>query len=238
MRPLVFAWVMTLPLAKQFARQVACAQAISKAICLCTRKITGNLLVHRQSRRQLARAQAKWQGKAQGNQYAENLCHMHTPFVFLAKGMGDGVHGHISLASFLERTWMVVAMTTDSPVKGFPSLGGWRHPASSRQLGVAPLHCPSKSWTARVRACGLPALGPREPRTILNSMRKSHASPTTRSTKAGFLGPFTMEDLDRTLPGRIPARRFGVRQGQKVRAIDEFSAFLHNAMVSTRAAST
>ena len=56
--------------------------------------------------------------------------------------------------------------------------------------------------------------------------------------KGWFLGPFTMEDLDRTLPGRIPARRFGVRQGQKVRAIDEFSAFLHNAMVSTRAAST
>ena len=120
-----------LPLHKQFARQVACAQAISKAICLCTRKITGNLLVHRQSRRQLARAQAKWQGKAEGNQYAENPCHMHTPFVFSGKGNvwpwspqpipflrgARSVHGHGDIPfSFPDLTGESVVMATTTHV--------------------------------------------------------------------------------------------------------------------------
>ena len=48
---------------------------------------------------------------------------------------------------------------------------------------------------------------------------------TLAEVQKGWLtGPFTTEDLDRRLGKWIPNRRFGVRQGPKVRCIDDFSA--------------
>ena len=58
-RPLVFAWLMTLPLAKQIAWQTGVPKAVCQASCLCTSNIKGNLLLHRQNHRQLACAQAE-----------------------------------------------------------------------------------------------------------------------------------------------------------------------------------
>ena len=47
-------------------------------------------------------------------------------------------------------------------------------------------------------------------------------------------GPFTEEQLDDKYSGCwVPSKRFGVRQGQKIRAVDDFSEFLINASVST-----
>eukprot|EP00435_Cladocopium_sp_Y103_P059062 s2761_g21.t1 len=46
-------------------------------------------------------------------------------------------------------------------------------------------------------------------------------------------GPFSAEEItQRHGQGWIPARRFGVRQGGKVRAVDDFSQFLINSTVS------
>ena len=47
-------------------------------------------------------------------------------------------------------------------------------------------------------------------------------------------GPFTQQELDTKYDGCwIPSKRFGVRQGQKVRAVDDFSEFLVNASVTS-----
>ena len=47
-------------------------------------------------------------------------------------------------------------------------------------------------------------------------------------------GPFSEHDLDLKYGGCwIPSKRFGVRQGQKVRAVDDFSEFLINASVTS-----
>eukprot|EP00435_Cladocopium_sp_Y103_P067316 s126_g29.t2 len=47
-------------------------------------------------------------------------------------------------------------------------------------------------------------------------------------------GPFTEEQLDKKFDGCwIPSKRFGVRQGQKIRAVDDFSEFLINSSVSS-----
>ena len=47
-------------------------------------------------------------------------------------------------------------------------------------------------------------------------------------------GPFTMQQLDERFEGCwIPSKRFGVRQGGKVRAVDDFSEFLVNASVTS-----
>ena len=47
-------------------------------------------------------------------------------------------------------------------------------------------------------------------------------------------GPFSEHDLDLKYGGCwIPSKRFGVRQGQKVRAVDDFSEFLVNASVTS-----
>ena len=47
-------------------------------------------------------------------------------------------------------------------------------------------------------------------------------------------GPFTMQQLDERFSGCwIPSKRFGVRQGGKVRAVDDFSEFLINCSVAS-----
>ena len=47
-------------------------------------------------------------------------------------------------------------------------------------------------------------------------------------------GPFTMQQMDERFGGCwIPSKRFGVRQGGKVRAVDDFSEFLVNASVTS-----
>ena len=47
-------------------------------------------------------------------------------------------------------------------------------------------------------------------------------------------GPFTMQQLDERFSGCwIPSKRFGVRQGGKVRAVDDFSEFLINCSVTS-----
>ena len=52
---------------------------------------------------------------------------------------------------------------------------------------------------------------------------------------AGWIkGPYSSEELDRKFPeGWIPSKRFGVVQGSKVRAVDDFSEFLVNASCGT-----
>ena len=47
-------------------------------------------------------------------------------------------------------------------------------------------------------------------------------------------GPFSMQQMDERHNGCwIPSKRFGVRQGGKVRAVDDFSEFLINSSVTT-----
>ena len=46
-------------------------------------------------------------------------------------------------------------------------------------------------------------------------------------------GPYTSSELDKKFDGCwIPSKRFGVRQGGKIRAVDDFSEFLVNASVT------
>ena len=51
--------------------------------------------------------------------------------------------------------------------------------------------------------------------------------------KQWLLGPFTAEEISKRVgPHWIPARRFGVRQGGKIRPVDDFSQYLINSTVS------
>ena len=70
--------------------------------------------------------------------------------------------------------------------------------------------------------------------------------PTQRSQEQFFLetqqqlqdglvrGPFSAAQLDKKYNGCwIPSKRFGVRQNNKIRAVDDFSEFLVNASVTS-----
>ena len=79
-------------------------------------------------------------------------------------------------------------------------------------------------------------------RMVLGSLRASgdldldaKVSATTRDElRRGWLtGPFTAAELDRDLGLWLPAKRFGIRQGQDVRAIDDFSVAGHNGATTT-----
>ena len=58
---------------------------------------------------------------------------------------------------------------------------------------------------------------------------------TLTQLESGWIkGPYTSEQLDKKFPGGwIPSKRFGVVQGPKVRAVDDFSEFLVNAACGT-----
>ena len=58
---------------------------------------------------------------------------------------------------------------------------------------------------------------------------------TVSQRDAGWIkGPFSAKELDQKFPeGWIPSKRFGVVQGTKVRAVDDFSEFLVNAACGT-----
>ena len=58
---------------------------------------------------------------------------------------------------------------------------------------------------------------------------------TLSQCEAGWIrGPFSGKELDDRFPaGWIPSKRFGVVQGSKVRAVDDFSEFLVNAACGT-----
>lgn len=56
---------------------------------------------------------------------------------------------------------------------------------------------------------------------------------TAKEVEKGWLeGPLLAESLDRDLGLWLPARRFGIRQGDAVRAIDDYSVAGHNAATS------
>ena len=58
---------------------------------------------------------------------------------------------------------------------------------------------------------------------------------TQQQLKDGWVkGPYTARQLDERYGGCwIPSKRFGVRQGEKIRAVDDFSEFLINASVTS-----
>eukprot|EP00435_Cladocopium_sp_Y103_P072170 s444_g39.t1 len=58
---------------------------------------------------------------------------------------------------------------------------------------------------------------------------------TCNQLQAGWIkGPYTAEELNAKFPkGWIPSKRFGVVQGNKVRAVDDFSEFLVNSACGT-----
>ena len=58
---------------------------------------------------------------------------------------------------------------------------------------------------------------------------------TLAQLESGWIkGPYTAEQLDKKFPeGWVPSKRFGVVQGPKIRAVDDFSEFLVNAACGT-----
>jgi hypothetical protein len=58
---------------------------------------------------------------------------------------------------------------------------------------------------------------------------------TLAQLESGWIkGPYSAEQLDRKFPeGWVPSKRFGVVQGPKIRAVDDFSEFLVNAACGT-----
>ena len=79
---------------------------------------------------------------------------------------------------------------------------------------------------------------------IFSSTKKVAADPeiasavydeTQQQLQDGWVkGPFSDEQLDRKFPkGWVPSKRFGVRQGGKIRAVDDFSEFLVNLSVTS-----
>ena len=80
--------------------------------------------------------------------------------------------------------------------------------------------------------------------TIVGSCKRVGESPeiaqavweeTLSQCEAGWIkGPYSSEELDNKFPeGWIPSKRFGVVQGSKARAVDDFSEFLVNASCGT-----
>ena len=60
-----------------------------------------------------------------------------------------------------------------------------------------------------------------------------YAATAEEVERGWLLGPYSPEELSRAVgPLWVPSRRFGVRQGGKVRPIDDFSEFWVNATVS------
>ena len=74
-------------------------------------------------------------------------------------------------------------------------------------------------------------------RRISSDKEVAHAvyQETLQQLEDGWVkGPFTEDQLDTKYDSCwIPSKRFGVRQGQKIRAVDDFSEFLINASVSS-----
>ena len=79
---------------------------------------------------------------------------------------------------------------------------------------------------------------------IFSSTKKVAADPeiataaydeTQQQLQDGWVkGPFSDEQLDRKFPkGWVPSKRFGVRQGDKIRAVDDFSEFLVNMSITS-----
>ena len=65
--------------------------------------------------------------------------------------------------------------------------------------------------------------------------RDLHDATQSELEKADYLRPTTTEQLDAKFGKHwLPARRFGLRQGNKVRPIDDFSACGHNATVGNK----
>ena len=56
---------------------------------------------------------------------------------------------------------------------------------------------------------------------------------TLEEVEKGWLdGPFTAQELDKKLGLWVPSRRFGIRQGKKIRAIDDYAASKINLALS------
>ena len=48
-----------------------------------------------------------------------------------------------------------------------------------------------------------------------------------------MIGPFSADEISQRLGDKwVPSRRFGVRQNNKIRAVDDFSQFLINSAVT------
>ena len=74
-------------------------------------------------------------------------------------------------------------------------------------------------------------------RRVANDQEIARAvySETIQQLDDGWVkGPFTEQQLDEKYGGCwVPSKRFGVKQGQKIRAVDDFSEFLINSSVSS-----
>ena len=117
----------------------------------------------------------------------------------------------------------------------FPPVGVFRlrRPEDIAPLDPASLHPREWLWK-RARGIREAALAARIPRTEEEiQLARDVLKATEDEVRAGFLsGPHTEEELDRTLgPLWVASRRFGVKQGGKVRPIDDLSESCVNATV-------
>ena len=63
---------------------------------------------------------------------------------------------------------------------------------------------------------------------------KTVGTPDSEVEKGWASGPFTEEEMtERMGPLWLPARRFGIEQGDKTRQIDDISECFHNVCVTT-----
>jgi hypothetical protein len=88
--------------------------------------------------------------------------------------------------------------------------------------------CPVDTVWANAKAAQTSALKPRE--QIDSELDEAVWKATTAELENNLLqGPFSVDELNSVLgPRWVPARRFGIRQGDKVRPIDNFSEHLVN----------
>ena len=147
--PLVFAWLMTLPLAKQITWQSQVPKVVCQASCLCSSNIKGNLPLHTQNHRQLACAQAEPKaacqstGKMARQSRRQSICRKPMPYAhsFCFSGKGNvwpwspqpipflrgarSVHGHGDIPfSFPDLTGESVVMATTTHVLFKKEAGG------------------------------------------------------------------------------------------------------------------
>ena len=122
-------------------------------------------------------------------------------------------------------------------VSGFKVTGELDHVPEFEQLSENKIKTPSATVLelARTSKWAVDAL--------LQTMRPSgdaevdaqvYDSTIVEKDNGWLTGPFTREELDASLGPWVASRRFGLRQGKKLRNIDDLSEFLINATVGTK----
>lgn len=168
-----------------------------------------------------ARALEKWRGRAHALELKENELHqsMDPGVAAVVKGKRLLLFGEmLATVGFPEHQKLVHLMASGFPVAGAYPATGVFPPADRRaSLDLADLWKKSKTIQSKIVN--------RRGGSDDTALDQEVFGATLLEVEKGWLkGPFSADELTRRLGCWVPSRRFGVRQGEKMRCIDDFAA--------------